>query len=244
MIAPTAIAALAAALAIATGTVRAQDDLVDQGSDAMADDGPSTAEDRARALFGQGRVAFDDGDFETALDRFQRAYQESPRPALLYNLGLCHDRLRRDDDALRAYREFVASTAPSRERSIAQDRVALLEEALADEADTPTSVAPILLMMIGGAVAISGGILFVTGLSAEANVEDAPDGTPFADVEGDYAVAPGYQITGVVMLAAGAVTAGLGVVLLATEDPPEDDTAGPIARVRLAATGLVVDGTF
>ena len=53
-------------------------------------------DEEARQLFEAGRVAFTAGRFQSALDSFRRAHELSGRPLLLYNIGTCYDRLRRD----------------------------------------------------------------------------------------------------------------------------------------------------
>ncbi|MCA9612446.1 MAG: hypothetical protein KC586_06770, partial [Myxococcales bacterium] len=42
----------------------------------------------ARLTFQAAREAFSAGNYELALDRFEQAYQLSPRPVLLYNIGV------------------------------------------------------------------------------------------------------------------------------------------------------------
>ncbi|MFK7998660.1 MAG: hypothetical protein AB8H86_03645, partial [Polyangiales bacterium] len=56
----------------------------------------------AQARFTAGEIAFSAGRFEDALSDFQRAYELSERPQLLYNIGLTAYRLR-DDVLAREY---------------------------------------------------------------------------------------------------------------------------------------------
>lgn len=53
----------------------------------------------ARALFMAGRVAFEEGRYEAALKHFEASYEQSKRPASLYNIARCHNRMRRDEEA-------------------------------------------------------------------------------------------------------------------------------------------------
>ena len=48
---------------------------------------------RAHAHFEAARSYFDDGNYEAAAPEFQRAYELSREPAILYNLALVHERL-------------------------------------------------------------------------------------------------------------------------------------------------------
>ena len=91
------------ALSLGSPSARAQD--VQAGVSPEADE---TLDEEARALFSAGNTAFDAGRFEDALGYFQRAYELSHRPVLLYNIGITADRLRRDDQALTAFEQFVA----------------------------------------------------------------------------------------------------------------------------------------
>ena len=48
---------------------------------------------------------------------FEQAYALSRRPGLLYNMAICADRLRRDDDAIRWFEDYLRETpseAPNR----------------------------------------------------------------------------------------------------------------------------------
>ena len=63
----------------------------------------------AKALFEAGRQAFDAGKYETALIRWKEAHALSGRPALHYNVGLAHDRLRQDAAAIKAFQAFLTA---------------------------------------------------------------------------------------------------------------------------------------
>ena len=59
-----------------------------------------TADDAAaRKHFEQGRAAFEETDWEQALQHFRDAYRLSHRPQLQYNIGVTADRLQRDEEA-------------------------------------------------------------------------------------------------------------------------------------------------
>lgn len=68
--------------------------------------GEQASDDEARMHFRLGRAYFDSGRFHDAAREFQLAYDESGRPALLYNLYVSHrdaGNLRASVEALRAY---------------------------------------------------------------------------------------------------------------------------------------------
>jgi tetratricopeptide (TPR) repeat protein len=106
---------------------------------AHAVDEPDMSE--ARALFLAGRVAFDEGRFETAIKYFEASYEQSQRPALLYNIAQCFDRLRRDAPALAAFERYLALAPDADNRALVEVRVQALRAALAAQAtEAPASV--------------------------------------------------------------------------------------------------------
>lgn len=65
----------------------------------------------------QGRVAFEAGRYRDALDHFQRAYEQTGAPIVLYNIGQAADRLRLDATTLRAFSLYLQRypDAPNRD---------------------------------------------------------------------------------------------------------------------------------
>lgn len=66
------------------------------------------------------------GEYERALSGFQQAYNLSRRPALLYNIGTTLDRLRRDDEALAIFEQFLREDPETPNRAEIESRVAQL----------------------------------------------------------------------------------------------------------------------
>ena len=90
-------------------------------------------DEEARALFQAGTAAFDAGRFKDALSRWQDAYALSGRPAMQYNIGLALDRLRRDQEALEAFRAYLTWDSEGERAVEVQGRIAAIEEAMAAE---------------------------------------------------------------------------------------------------------------
>src|SRR5690606_23764287 len=80
-------------------------------------------DEEARALYQAGRIAFDQGRFESALDYFQRSYELSGRPALLFNIGSAADRLRKDEVALDAFERYLEAVPDSPDRASVESRI-------------------------------------------------------------------------------------------------------------------------
>ncbi len=106
--------------------------------------------EEARAAFTAGQAAYSAGRFSQALTDFQRAYELTNEPDLLYNIATVHDRLRHDAEALEAYRRYLAARPDSEDRANVEARIAVLEEAVArasaeaaaEPADEPTEGVP------------------------------------------------------------------------------------------------------
>ncbi|HJL20016.1 MAG TPA: tetratricopeptide repeat protein [Sandaracinaceae bacterium LLY-WYZ-13_1] len=89
---------------------------------------PAHAQD-PRELFTQGQAAYETGDYETAVESWQRAYGIDPRPLLQYNLAQAYERLGQLDRAVEAYRLYVDNTAGDDPRAQnARARIASLEQ--------------------------------------------------------------------------------------------------------------------
>jgi len=106
---------------------------------AHAQDAPASIQEAASAsrdaeakeLFQAGAVAFDGGRFEAALRRWREAFELSGRPALQYNIGLALDRLRRDEEAIEAFRGYLGWDSKGERATEVRGRIAAIEKALA-----------------------------------------------------------------------------------------------------------------
>ncbi len=104
------------------------------------------AQDReARMLFEAGSEAYNNGEFGRALEYFQRSYELSHRPQLLFNVAQAAERLRQDDVALRAYHQYLTELPEAPNRALVESRIRFLEEAVQQQANqnvTPTEPPP------------------------------------------------------------------------------------------------------
>lgn len=111
-----------------------------QAAQPEAEAAPATAEnsegdaaelDRAaRSLFAAGKIAFDLGRYEEALEYLTQAYQLSQRPLLLFNIASTLDRLRRDAEALETFDRYLTEVPDAPNRPAVESRVRLLREAV------------------------------------------------------------------------------------------------------------------
>src|SRR5579859_6339694 len=68
--------------------------------------------DDAKAAFQAGKEAFERGDYELALQSFQRANQLVPAPSLMYNIGNTHERLGHYKEAASAFEGYLSQAGP------------------------------------------------------------------------------------------------------------------------------------
>jgi tetratricopeptide (TPR) repeat protein len=89
------------------------------------------ARTEARAHSDLGRVAFNRGDYRTALEEYRRAYEAAPVPALLFNIGRCQEQLGDRAAAVASYRKYLAAVPAAEDRAAVEASIAELERALA-----------------------------------------------------------------------------------------------------------------
>ena len=131
----------------------------------------------ARALFDAAQVALSNGELERALEYFQRAYELSHRPELLFNVASMQDRLRMDAEALESYRAYLATEGNAERAAYAQGRVRALEASggaetsggpdrttsEATESGTTVSVSPPVVSDDAGGDIVPGAVLLGVG---------------------------------------------------------------------------------
>jgi hypothetical protein len=93
-----------------------------------ADDSHATRAQAARSDHASlGRVAFEAGAYREALDHFQRAYEATGAPILLYNIGQAADRMRLDATTLRAFQLYLQRYPDAPNRDEVRHRMDALE---------------------------------------------------------------------------------------------------------------------
>jgi len=219
-------------------------------------------DDEARQLFEAGDVAYQNGRFDRAYEYFSQSYELSNRALILYNMGLSAELARRDEDALAAYRGYLAAVPDSEVHARVRTRVEVLEARVesgeaSGDADPPAASADgggasastggggsdglggWLLFGGGLAVAITGGALLGVAASDVDRVENAPQDAPWSDYEESASRAEPLSIAGGVLLGVGAAAAALGIVLAVTSGGSDESVA-----LRVGPTSLAVTGSF
>jgi tetratricopeptide (TPR) repeat protein len=88
--------------------------------------GSAEADRRALALYEEGSAAFTREDYSTAAARFEAAFALSPRPRILYNLGVTYDRLGMPQQALDAFERYLHQLPNAPERAQVEERIRVL----------------------------------------------------------------------------------------------------------------------
>jgi tetratricopeptide (TPR) repeat protein len=65
----------------------------------------------AKLAYEKGRKAYNLKRFDDALAMFERAYDEQPDPAFLFNIGQCERQLGRYEGAVKSYRAYLAESS-------------------------------------------------------------------------------------------------------------------------------------
>lgn len=109
---------------------------------AWADPAPATDKKQvAKQYVKAGDAAQKAGDFDTAIELYEKAYQLVPHPVLIFDIAQALRHAGRLDEALRQYKRFVAIVPSGEDAETARDFIAEIETTLANSApaahDTP-----------------------------------------------------------------------------------------------------------
>jgi tetratricopeptide (TPR) repeat protein len=82
----------------------------------------------AKAHFSAGSHDFEAGRFADALGEFEKAYKLSGRAPLLYNIGVCHERLGHLTQAIDAFEQYLRDASDGVDRGSVEERIGKLRE--------------------------------------------------------------------------------------------------------------------
>jgi len=250
------------------GALFAGDPCVAWTATAAAQD--AMADEQARAHFNTGSVAFSAGRFADALDEFKKSYALSHRPVLLYNVGVAADRLRRDQEALEAFDQYLREVPQAPERAEVEARIVVLRGAVDQTNDTSTitTAAPVQVpastaevrepvpaatdreshpsvgqwIVLGGSgvVAVTGGVLLGLALSDKRAVESPDDGVTLDELEGPRDNVALFSALGGTLLGVGLVGVGISTLWIVTNGDSEE----PAVRAQVGLGSVSLRGTF
>jgi tetratricopeptide (TPR) repeat protein len=123
------LAAAGAALTLLAGVARAR-----------ADEPADPAVEASR-LAEQGRIAFEQGHADRAIELAEEAYRLKRDPILLYNIARGYEQLGRLTDAIAAYRRFLAASPDLASKPAMEQRIATLQRLIDERAEITRSYA-------------------------------------------------------------------------------------------------------
>jgi tetratricopeptide (TPR) repeat protein len=97
----------------------------------------------ARKHFARGSEFYRIGRYEEALREFESSRRAKGLAPLDYNIGRCLDRLERYREAIEAYRRYLDGAYAAPDATEVRDRVAVLEQRLAEEAAARSRTPPV-----------------------------------------------------------------------------------------------------
>lgn len=101
--------------------------------------------EKAKALFQEGEIFFQTGEFAKARDRYKESYILSKRPALLKNMALCEWNLKNYEEARHLYQAYLHTEPDTSKHSdvlqFIQELDSLIEQANTLPALSPSTLA-------------------------------------------------------------------------------------------------------
>lgn len=223
---------------------------------------------QAKKAFASGTRAYADGDFETALTRFRRAYELTGSPDLLYNIATVSDRMRRDEEALEAYEGYLKARPESADREHVEGRIEVLRASLEGQrraeldaeiearkaaveaaarvkAERPLThyvgpgPGPWITIGAGSATLVAGAVLFGLGQRDQNAVENAEPGSSYSSVQEMAERGPRRSKAGIALMSVGGAAVVGGVVWQLTGGHEE-----AMPEVSISPTGISVKGRF
>jgi len=222
----------------------------------------------AKKAFAAGTQAYENGEFESALASFRRAYELTGSPDLLYNVATVSDRMRHDEDALEAYEGYLQARPKSADREHVEGRIdvlraaidarkraeldaeidarkAAVEAAARVKAERPLTQhvgpgpGPWITIAVAGATVATGAVLVGLGQRDQNKVESAPPGSSYASVQEMADRGPRRTKAGIALMGVGAAGILGGMIWRLTGGHEE-----AMPEVSIGPTGISVKGTF
>jgi len=222
----------------------------------------------AKKAFANATNAYADGEFESALASFRRAYDLTGSPDILYNIATVSDRMRRDEDALEAYEGYIEARPKSVDREHVESRIEVLRAAIEArrraeldaeiearkaaidaaariKAERPLThyvgpgPGPWITIGVGGAALATGAVLLGLGQRDMKKVEDPVPGSSYSIVQEMGDRGPKRSKAGIALMAVGGAGIIGGVIWQLTGGHDE-----AIPEVSIGPTGISVKGTF
>ncbi len=107
------------------------------GAPARADDAGT-----ARELFTQGNTFYDLGQFDKAIDAWQRGYQLKNDPGFLYNIGQAYRTMGDAEKAIFFYKRYLINAPKAKNHSEVEQKIEALQKQVDERQAPPSGLAP------------------------------------------------------------------------------------------------------
>ena len=97
----------------------------------------------ARTHYRLGTKYYGVGSYDKALEEFKKAYEAEQRPALLFNMGKCHELLGQKEQAIEAYSRYLKAVPDASNRATLELKVKNMRRALARDKAPEPAPAPV-----------------------------------------------------------------------------------------------------
>lgn len=220
---------------------------------------------RAFQLFQEGDELYKQGNFAEAAEKFRAAYALDPNPTLLYNLARSYENLGELDQAADTYREYLQRQPDATDRGAIERRIETLEQQLeekraleraakqkpeptappAERAPEPEQTGPGALpwvvVGVGGAALIAGGVLRLMAEQKHASAEDDGDASSAQDKQENAESLA--EVSGITLIA-GAVVGAVGVSWLLLGSDSEKAARSPSLGLFAGPGTISLEGRF
>jgi tetratricopeptide (TPR) repeat protein len=218
-----------------------------------------TPQQEAKALVAKAMKAHEKGDFATALQHLQAAFDKDPRPELLYAIAQVHAKLLQCKEAITFYEQFLATTPSEAAAKDTREAIEVCKAQLPPEPPPPPPPEPVRpppppppppelpwyrdaigAGLVGGGVIVAAAGVFVY-VSARKDLDDAEDASDHEAYTDLVDGARSKRVLSVVLIGGGAALLGYGVTRIIMKEPTETEPRLTIAPTR--GGGIVTWGS-
>ena len=185
----------------------------------------------AKKYYKLGAELYKRGDYKRALSQFEESYRNSKRPELLYNMGRCREGMDQPKEAVAHYKEYLKSNPANAsevsalvnrlEQKIKKEEAALkaANQPAPEEPGRPMRTAGWVLVGVGAAGLVAGGVLGGLAMSKQSAVEDAYSKSEktYPELQDEIDKGEGMELGAIIALAVGGAAAAAGAALIVVD---------------------------
>jgi tetratricopeptide (TPR) repeat protein len=199
-----------------------------------------------RALFAEGALAYAAGRYADAIEHFEAAFALREDPALLFDLGLAHERLGHDAEAVAMYERYLEARPEAENRAHVRRRIGAARSRI-EAADADPYAGPIALGVIAAVSFVAAGAFWLVGDAQYAELEDTCAARGCTAREIDESSVRTWDLGTNLGLGVGALAALAAGVLLITrrsDEGDEESEAEAAASLRIGPTSIELRGAL